>query len=268
MYVHVFSHCWIDFRHITDSYMSNHNSTYFENSRQAALAQLAFAIANPNHEVGYNSNVWGLNASDGPNGYALHAITGTPIPGFDDGTIAPSAAGGAMAFTPEYSEPTLSYFYSHYRPHICTAFGFRDAFNLGKGWYDADELGIDQGPIVIMIENYRTQRPWQLFMQNPEVQTGLQKAGFLPLPFVAPALQSQPAQTAFNLTWSAQAGGTYQVEYSPDLVTWFASPTGEVVASGSTASWTDGGPPATVTPPFSVPQRFYRVFQFGFPPTK
>ncbi len=268
LYVHVFSHCWVDFRHIADSYMSNHSSTYFENSRRASLAQVAFAIANPNHEVGYTSNVWGLNASDGPSGYAVHGITGTPITGFDDGTISPSAAGGAMAFTPEYSEPALSYFYTHFRPHIWTAYGFYDAFNLGKGWYDTDELGIDQGPIVIMIENYRTQRPWRLFMQNQEVQTGLQQAGFVSLPFVTPTLQVQPAQNAFSLTWGAQAGGTYQVEYSPDLVTWFASPTGEVVASGPTASWTDSGPPATTNLPFSVTQRFYRVFQFGFPQTQ
>jgi hypothetical protein len=265
MYVHVFSHCWIDFRHIADSYMSNHNSTYFENSRSAALAQQAFAIANPNHETGYSSNVWGLNASDGPDGYALHAITGTPINGFDDGTIAPSAAGSAIAFTPEYSEPTLSYFYTHYRPHIWTAYGFYDAFNLGKEWYDDDELGIDQGPIVIMIENYRTQRPWQVFMQNNEVQTGLQQAGFVSLPFVATALQSQPAQNSFTLSWPSQTGGIYQVEYSPDLITWFASPTGEVVATNSTASWMDVGPPATTALPFSVNARYYRVFQFGFP---
>ncbi len=265
VYVHVYSHCWVDFRHIADSYMSNHNSTYFENSRRASLAQVAFAVANPNHEVGYSSNVWGLSASDGPSGYALHAITGTPIVGFDDGTISPSGAGGALAFTPEYSVPTLSYFYSHFRPHLCTAYGFYDAFNLGKQWYDNDELGIDQGPIVIMIENYRTQRPWQLFMQNAEVQTGLQQAGFMSLPFVTPALQPNPAPGGFVLSWPAKAGATYQVEYSPDLFSWFASPTGEVIAAGTTASWTDNGPPATTVAPSNTTQRYYRVFQFGFP---
>ncbi len=211
--------------------MSKHNSTYFENSRRASLAQLAFAIANPNHEVGYSSNEWGLNASDGPTGYAVHGITGTPITGFDDGTLSPSAVGGAMPFTPEYSGPSLSYFYTHFRPHLWTSYGFYDAFDLGKQWYDSDELGIDQGPMVIMIENYRTQRPWQLFMRNQEVQTGLQRAGFVPLPAVAVVQgQSLPGQNSFSLTWKAQAGGAYQVEYSPDLITWFASPTGEVVA--------------------------------------
>jgi hypothetical protein len=170
-----------------------------------------------------------------------------------------------MAFTPEYSLPTLSYFYSHYRPHIWTAYGFRDAFNLGAQWYDTDEIGIDQGPIVIMIENYRTQRPWQLFMQNQEVQTGLRRAGFVSLPFVPLRSQAQPDQDSFSVAWDAQAGCTYQVEYSPDLVTWFAPPTGEVVAAGPTATWTDAGPPDTASLPFSAAQRFYRVFQFGSP---
>jgi hypothetical protein len=262
LYAHTYSHCWIDFRHIADSYMSNHNSTYFENSRRASLAQLAYSIANPMDEVGYSSNVWGLTACDGPEGYAVH---GLPPVGFDDGTIAPTGAGGVLAFTPEYSVPTMSYFYTHYRPHIWTAYGFHDAFNLSAQWYDIDELGIDQGPIVIMIENYRTQRPWQLFMQNQEVQIGLQRAGFNALPFVTVQGQALPNQNFFTLSWAAQAGGTYQVEYSPDLMTWFASPTGVVVASGTTASWTDGGPPATTALPFSASQRFYRVFQFGFP---
>jgi hypothetical protein len=260
LYVHTYSHCWIDYRHIADSYMSNHN--YFENSRRASLAQLAYAIANPMDEVGYSSNVWGLTASDGPEGYAVH---GLPPVGFDDGTIAPTGAGGVIAFTPEYSVPTLSYFYRHYRPHIWTAYGFYDAFNLSAQWYDTDQLGIDQGPIVIMIENYRTQRPWQLFMQNQEIQTGLQRAGFHSLPFVTIQGQALPSQNTFTLTWAAKAGATYQVEYSPDLMTWFASPTGEVAATGPKASWTDGGPPATTALPFSASPRYYRVFQFGSP---
>jgi hypothetical protein len=262
LYAHIYSHCWIDFRHIADAYMNNHSTTYFENSRRAALAQLAYCIADPMSEVGYSSNVWGLSASDGPNGYAVHGI---PPTGFDDGTIAPMAAGGGMAFTPEYSGPTLSYFYSHFRPHLWTAYGFHDAFNLGKQWYDVDELGIDQGPIVIMIENYRTQCPWQLFMQNQEVQTGLQRAGFVSLPFMNVTARAQPEQNTVTLAWPAQTGRTYQVEYSPDLQTWFASPTGEVVAAGSVANWTDNGPPATASLPFGANERFYRVFQFGSP---
>ncbi len=262
LFGHQYSHCWIDFRHVADAYMNSHSSTYFENSRRASLAQRTYSIANPGQKVGYSSNVWGLTACDGPTGYAAR---GLPPAGLDDGTIAPTAAGGSIAFTPEYSVPTLRYFYRQYRPRIWTAYGFRDAFNLGAQWYATDELGIDQGPIVIMIENYRTQRVWRLFMKNPEVQRGLERANFVSLPFIAPRLQTLPFQTAFNLDWDSTTGRSYQVEYSPDLGTWFASPTGEILAAGPTASWTDNGPPATATVPYSVAQRFYRVFQFGAP---
>jgi hypothetical protein len=262
LFGHEYSHCWIDFRHIADAYMNNESSTYFENSHRAALAQQSYCIANPMGWLGYSSNVWGLTASDDPSGYEAH---GAPPAENDDGTIAPTAPGGAMAFAPEISLPTLEYFYSHFRPHIWTAYGFRDAFNLSAQWYDNAGLGIDQGPIVIMIENYRTQRVWQLFMQNQEIQRGLQQAGFVSLPFVTPTVQALASQDTVTLTWNSQSGRTYQVEYSPDLVTWFASPNGEVDATGSTASWTDSGPPGTTTVPFSIPQRFYRVFEFGSP---
>jgi len=261
LFVHQYSHCWIDFRHIADAYMNAHNSTYFENSRRATLAQHQYCIANPKGEVGYNSNVWGLTACDGPSGYAAR---GAPA-GMDDGTIAPTAAGGSMPFASEYCLPTLRYFYSHFRKSIWTAYGFRDAFNQGAQWWGPDELGIDQGPIVIMIENYRTQRVWKFFMQSQVVQRGLQQAGFVPLPVIATAWLSLPAQNAFSLSWEATAGRTYQIEYSPDLETWFGSPTGQVTATGPTASWTDTGPPATASPPFSSTERFDRDFQFGTP---
>jgi hypothetical protein len=262
LFGHEYSHCWIDFRHIADSYMNSHNSTYFENSRRAALAQVQYAVLNPGGFAGYSSTIWGLTASDGPSGYAVHGI---PPAGADDGTIAPTAAGGAMPFTPEYSLPTLRAFYSRFRPRIWTAYGFRDAFNIGAGWYDTDELGIDQGPIVIMIENYRTQRVWRLFMQNAEVQRGLQRAGFVPLASVALDGQALPAQGAFDLAWNASTGRYYQVEYSPDLLTWAGSPGFVQATNSGTLDWLDAGPPATVSPPASTPQRFYRVFQVGTP---
>ena len=263
-----YSHCWVDYRHIADAYMNSHNSTYFENSRRATIAQRQYCIADPNDWPGYGSNVWGLTACDDPYvGYEAHG--GPPSQNYsvpDDGTIAPTAAGGAMAFTPEYSLPNLQTLYNQYRTNLWTANGFRDAFNLrSPAWYDTDELGIDQGPIVIMIENYRTQRVWRLFMQNPEIQRGLQLAGFVPLPFIAIAVSAQPDQNTVNLSWNSQIGRTYQVEYSPDLVTWFASPAGAVTATGPTAGWADSGPPVTATVPFGVTQRFYRVFQYGPP---
>ena len=262
LFGHQFSHCWIDFRHIADAYMNNRGSTYFENSRRATLAQRAYCIDNPLDRVGYSSNVWGITASDGPNGYAAR---GAPPATNDDGTIAPTAAGGSMPFTPEYSLPTLRYFYTQFRPRIWTPYGFRDAFNLGAQWYASDTLGLDQGPIVVMIENYRTQRVWRLFMRNEEVQRGLQRAGFAPLSWVAPALRALPDQHAILLSWDAHAERTYQVEYSPDLSAWFASPTAPSTAADSVANWTDDGPPATTTSPWAEPHRFYRVLQFGYP---
>jgi hypothetical protein len=262
LFGHQYSHCWIDFRHIADPYMNSHNSTYFENSRRAALAQVAYCSAAPH--VGYSSTVWGLTACDGPppTGYSAR---GLPPVALDDGTIAPTAAGAAMPFTPEYSLPTLRAFYSRFRIHILTEYGFRDAFNIGAGWYDTDELGIDQGPIVIMIENYRTQRVWQRFMQNPEVQRGLQRAGFVALPFLSLNLQSVATLGAFNVWWHADASRSYQVEYSPQLLTWAASPGFVFATNSGTFNWLDAGPPVTVSAPAATPQRFYRVFQLGGP---
>jgi hypothetical protein len=115
-----------------------------------------------------------------------------------------------------------------------------------------------------MIENYRTQKVWRRFMQNPEVQRGLQKAGFISLSYVSPTLEPVSGQNALSLTWNALSGRYYQVEYSPELVTWFCSPTLEL-APGPATTWTDNGPPATPAPPFNVRQRFYRVFQLGGP---
>jgi hypothetical protein len=261
LFGHQYSHCWIDFRHIADPYMSSRNTTYFENSRRATLAQRAYCIANPLGRVGYSSNVWGLTACDGPNGYAAR---GAPPNQNDDGTIAPTATGGSIAFAPEYSVPTLRYYYSRFRRSVWTAYGFRDAFNQGAQWWGPDEIGIDQGPIVLMIENYRTQNVWRRFMQNQEVRRGLQKAGFVSLSFMSPILEPVSGPKALRLSWSALAGCYYQVEYSPDLMKWFSSPTLEL-AQGPAATWTDSGPPNTPAAPFSVSKRFYRVYQLGGP---
>jgi hypothetical protein len=170
-----------------------------------------------------------------------------------------------MPFTPEYSLPTLRYFYDQFRTNIWTGYGFRDAFNLTANWWDPDVLGIDQGPILIMLENHRTQKVWRLFMQVPEIQRGLQTAGFVKLPFVPLGAQSGPGPGVFTVSWEALGGRSYQVEYSPNLLNWFGSPTGFLIgtAAGTTLSWEDNGPPATDAIPLNVPRRFYRVFQLG-----
>jgi len=261
LFGHQYSHCWIDFRHTADGYMNSRDTTYFENSRRATLAQRAYCITNPLGRIGYSSNVWGLTACDGPKGYAAR---GAPPAENDDGTIAPTAAAGSIAFTPEYSIPTLRFFYSQFRKHIWTAYGFRDAFNPGAQWWGPDELGIDQGPIVLMIENYRTQKVWRRFMQNQEIQRGLKKAGFVSLSFMYPTLEPVLDQNTLRLVWSALADRYYQVEYSPDLMTWFNGPP-LILAQGSPTTWTDNGPPHTPALPFDTSQRFYRVFQLGEP---
>lgn len=262
LFGHQYSQGWIDFRHVADAYMNDKNCTYFENSRRATLAQRLYCIANPLNRIGYGPNVWGLTACDGPPGYAAH---GAPPAQNDDGTIAPTAAGGSVAFAPEVCVPALRQFYDQFRTNIWTSYGFRDAFNLTQNWWDSDVLGIDEGPIIIAIENYRTQRVWKLFMQNPEIQNGLQRAGFVQLAFASPRVIPAPGQGGMELDWDALNGRTYQVEYSPDLDTWFDSPTGQFTATGIPLSWTDIGPPGTPTSPSNTPQRFYRILQFGAP---
>ncbi len=262
LFGHQYSQCWLDLRHSADPYMRNRGSTYFENSRRATIAQRSYCIANPLARAGYGGYIWGLTASDGPSGYSAR---GVPPAQNDDGTIAPTAAGGSVAFAPEFCVPTLRYMYDHFRTFIWTSYGFCDAFNLGSNWWDADVLGIDQGPIVIMIENYRNQKVWKRFMQDDRVKRGLQRAGFLPLSFMSPRLTPDPLQNQVNLSWDAASGKVYQVEYSPNLDVWYYSPTGQVSSAGTLAQWTDSGPPATDAKPFSVSQRFYRVFQFSQP---
>jgi hypothetical protein len=175
LFGHQYSHCWIDFRNIADAYMRRRKIDYFENSRRATLAQRAYCMAKPSFRSGEPGMLWGLTASDGPHGYAAH---GAPPAENDDDTIAPTAVCGSLPFAPEYCLPTLRYFYERLRNNIWTQYGFRDAFNLRADWWSPDELGIDEGPIVVMIENFRSGSVWRLFMQNDIVQRGLQRADF------------------------------------------------------------------------------------------
>ena len=180
LFGHQYSHCWIDFRGIADDYMRNKGIDYFENSRRATLAQRAYCSANPGKFKGYSKLVWGLTACDGPGfgKFAAYSARGAPPSENDDGTIAPTAAGGSIPFAPGICIPTLRHFYDQYRKDIWTPYGFCDAFNLSANWCDPEVLGIDQGPILIMIENYRTGRVWKTFMKAPEIQRGLKAAGF------------------------------------------------------------------------------------------
>jgi hypothetical protein len=180
LFGHQYSHCWIDFRALADDYMRDKGIDYFENSRRATYAQRAYCMANPGKFKGYGELVWGLTACDGPGfgKFPGYSARGAPPPEHDDGTIAPTAAGSSIPFAPEICLPTLRHFYAGYLTNIWTAYGFCDAFNLTADWWDPEVLGIDQGPMLIMIENHRTGRIWKTFMQAPEIQRGLKAAGF------------------------------------------------------------------------------------------
>lgn len=187
LFGHQYSHCWIDFRYIHDAYMTSQGETYFENTRRAALAQQAYCLANPGGKVGYSASLWGLTAGDGPFGYNAR---GAPPPQNDDGTIAPTAAISSLPFAEEAAWPFIDNLWDNYRPSLWGPYGWRDGFNLTYNWFDTDVLGIDQGPIILMLENYRTpQGVWSRMMANADIQTGLARAGFTPITVdVAPGL--------------------------------------------------------------------------------
>ncbi|HEY5807413.1 MAG TPA: glucoamylase family protein [Povalibacter sp.] len=203
---HQYSHVWIDFRGIQDEFMRGKGMDYFENSRRATYAQRNYAIDNPMRWRGYDSEIWGLTASDGPadtvqifnndeRGFFTYAARGTASPHLvDDGTIAPTAAVGSIAFAPEIVIPTIRAFRARFGENLYQRYGFLDSVNPsftyndvplrhgrivpGIGWIANDYLGIDQGPIVAMIENYRSEVIWKTMQRNPHIRRGLERAGF------------------------------------------------------------------------------------------
>ncbi len=145
---------------------------YWEQNLNHTLINYKHCVLNPKHYKGYGENCWGLTASDTYNGYNAHS------PDNDLGTISPTAALSSFPYTPEYSMKALKHFYYDLGDKIWGEYGFVDAFNETQNWYAKSYLAIDQGPIVAMIENYRTGLLWKLFMSCPEVQNGLKKLGF------------------------------------------------------------------------------------------
>ena len=145
---------------------------YWEQNQNHTLINRAYCIDNPKRFKGYGENCWGLTASDDPGGYSAHSPTN------DDGTITPSAALSSFPYTPEYSMQVLKHFYYDLGKNLWGEYGFKDAFDETKNWFADSYLAIDQGPIVVMIENYRSRLFWKLFMRIPEIQNGLKKLGF------------------------------------------------------------------------------------------
>lgn len=152
--------------------LSDQYADYWEQNRNHTLINYNHCVQNPNGFGGYGADCWGLTASDGDSGYSAWSPTN------DKGVIAPTAALSAFPYTPEESMAALHFFYYKLGDRLWKEYGFIDAFNLSKGWYDDQQIAIDQGPIVCMIENYRTGLLWKLFMGIPEVKQGLQKLGF------------------------------------------------------------------------------------------
>jgi hypothetical protein len=185
--------------------MAAHDLDYFENSRRATLAQRAYAIENPGKFRGYGEGLWGLTACDGPTDsvmafggkmvefhtYSARGACFTRIE--DDGTVAPTAVGASVPFAPEVCVPALLAMRRSYGPSLYREYGFADALNPsfpegvhphmgatvpGLGGFDDDYLGIDQGPILAMIENNRSDLVWKTMRRNPHIRRGLERAGF------------------------------------------------------------------------------------------
>lgn len=147
-------------------------SDYFQQNRNHSRINQLYCVRNPKKFVGYSADCWGLTASDNQSGYSAHSPTN------DLGVISPTAAISSLPYTPQESMNAIRFFYYTLGDRLWGDYGFYDAFNLTEGWTASSYLAIDQGPIIVMLENHRTGLLWNLFMSAPEVQAGLTKLGF------------------------------------------------------------------------------------------
>jgi hypothetical protein len=189
LFGHQFSQAFIDYRGLADKYMKEKGIDYFENSRRATYVQRQYAIDNPKGFIGYDSLCWGITACDGPGdryntgtkkfeGYAGRGTSGTDNTIAEDGTIAPYGPISSLPFAPEIVLPTMKSLNAKFGSQIWGKYGYFDSFNLTAKWVDNDFIGIDEGPMLIMIENFRTGLVWNYVMKDPIIQKGLEKLGF------------------------------------------------------------------------------------------
>jgi hypothetical protein len=236
LFTHCYSHCWVDFRGINDPYLRTNGGgiDYFENSRRATLAQQAYAATQP--FPNYGTFEFGVTACDGPNatvggvfytGYTGRGAPPGPPTTIDDGTLAPTAALGALPFAPEACLPVARHLYATYLPRIWSDYGFCDAFNIQAGeWFDPDVVGIDAGPIILMIENYRHGSLWRRLLHSPIIQRGLERAAFTAPPPESPEATAVSG-TQLDVTWVDRSDFEtgFQVEISTDGTNFFTAAT-------------------------------------------
>jgi hypothetical protein len=195
LFTHQLSHLWIDLSGIRDKFMRDHNTDYFQNSRQATYLHREYAIQNPHGFVGYGEHCWGFTACDGP-GWMTRKINGVDRQfydyiargapdGPDDGTVAPWVAITSLPFAPEIVIPTMNHM-AQLNIGVDSRYGYYPSFNQTyevadspTGWWVTPyHFGVDQGPIILMIENYRTGLIWDIMRRSPYIVSGLKKAGF------------------------------------------------------------------------------------------
>jgi hypothetical protein len=195
LFIHQLSHGWIDFRGIRDEYMAEHDSDYFENSRRATYVQREYAVRNPKNFRGYTADSWGITASDGPGPATLwidgerrrfwhYRARGVPS-GPDDGTLSPWAVVASLPFAPEIVVPTVEAIQQQHTD-LQRGYGFACSFNPtfrdtsdgSSGWVSPRHYAINQGPVVLMVENFRSELVWRLMRGCRYVADGLRQAGF------------------------------------------------------------------------------------------
>ena len=166
-----YSYLGFDPRNLRDRF-----TDYLENNRNMARVNHGYCMQNPGHHLGYGDAGWGITAVDGPKGYVPYE----PNPELDDGTIAPTGAIASFPYTPDASLKALKYFYRELGDRVWSVYGFRDAFNLDQDWVSGINMGLNQAPMIVMIENYRTGLLWKYFMSNPEIAPTLARVGLRP----------------------------------------------------------------------------------------